>query len=98
MHCGLMIRPLRTPALTLTATQTAGKATESVLFTSAAPAVASPAEWPPTATALAGDEEVTLADARSETLGTPKLPVRGASGCGSRKTRVSRGWQQLRLG
>ena len=60
----------------------AGKATDAVLFTSAAPAVASPAEWPPTATALAGNEEVALADARAEPLGTPGPPVRGASGCG----------------
>jgi len=64
----------------------AGKATDSVLFTSAAPAVASPAEWPPTATALAGDEEVALSDARAEPLGTPDPPVRGASGCECRPT------------
>ena len=52
-----------------------------MLFTSAAPAVASPSEWPPTATALEGDEEVALVDARSEPQGTPGPPVRGLSGC-----------------
>ncbi len=66
----------------------AGKATDAVLFTSAAPAVASAAEWPPAATALEGDEEVALADARGPEplLGTPTPPVRGASGCGHRRT------------